>query len=179
VRRTAGVDGDRRSATARLTATGVAALTRGGNPTGCRGGKSSEILLLDSAPICSSSLKISNSTWGHLPLRIVLTLPENDRHLIFSELASLGKAGDRLICSCRQWQGDQESPQEISASWLQANVQAACQAKEISKLLYMSIDLWTLRGFFVGRRWTQAQGCVSLSERSGVRSHHGRNSHAT
>jgi hypothetical protein len=38
----------------------------------------------------------------------------------------------------------------------------------------MSADLWTLRGFYVGRRWTQARGCVSSSERPRVRTHQGR-----
>jgi hypothetical protein len=32
-----------------------------------------------------------------------------------------------------------------------------------------NIDPWTLRGVYVGRRYTEALGCVSSSERSKVR----------
>jgi hypothetical protein len=54
-------------------------------------------------------------------------------------------------------------------------------AVELTQLFYYYCltALWTRREFYVGRRYTQALGCVLSSEMSRFRSHQGRNFHPT
>jgi hypothetical protein len=133
------------------------------------------------ARAASCTAQRGGSTWmgPTMSLMLATATPRCPSNLIFPDpkghcLARMFEAGDFIQ---QKLQSNFRSEGFVRGGGGEGCLDQAIHASNLFVSSTGLTDLWTLRRFYVGRRWTQPLGCVSSSERARARSHQRRRFH--